>query len=57
MKRADQVMAMMKQELSTLGIRNVKFTSNAVGEDEPLFSNDTPEGRMYNRTVVIDIIP
>ena len=57
MKRADQVMAMMKQELSTRGIRNVKFTSNAVGEDEPLFSNDTPEGRMYNRTVVIDIIP
>lgn len=57
MKRADQVMEMMKQELSARGVRNVKFTSNAVGEDEPLFDNDTPEGRMYNRTVVIDIIP
>jgi outer membrane protein OmpA-like peptidoglycan-associated protein len=57
MKRADQVMAMMKEELSARGIRNVRFTSNAVGEDEPLFANDTPEGRMYNRTVVIDVIP
>ena len=57
MKRADQVMDLMKQELAARGIRNVKFTSNAVGEDEPLFDNDTPEGRMYNRTVVIDVIP
>lgn len=57
MKRADQVMNMMKEELASRGIRNVRFTSNAVGEDEPLFGNDTPEGRMYNRTVVIDVIP
>lgn len=57
MKRADQVMDLMKQELAARGVRNVRFTSNAVGEDEPLFENDTPEGRMYNRTVVIDVIP
>ncbi len=57
MKRADQVMNIMKDELASRGIRNVRFTSNAVGQDEPLFGNDTPEGRMYNRTVVIDVIP
>lgn len=57
MKRTDQVMNIMKEELSSRGVRNVRFTPNAVGQDEPLFGNDTPEGRMYNRTVVIDVIP
>ncbi|PKL84554.1 MAG: hypothetical protein CVV22_12495 [Ignavibacteriae bacterium HGW-Ignavibacteriae-1] len=29
------------------------LTSNGVGEEDPLYSNDLPEGRFYNRTVQV----
>jgi len=57
MKRADQVMAMIKEQLSARGVTGVRFSSSALGPDEPSFSNNLPEGRMYNRSVVIDVIP
>lgn len=31
------------------------LNSSGVGEDEPLYTNDLPEGRFYNRTVQINI--
>lgn len=31
------------------------LTSDGVGEEDPLYTNDTPEGRMYNRTVQVMI--
>lgn len=57
MKRADQVMAIVKDQLNARGITGVRVSSSALGEDEPSFSNNLPEGRMYNRSVVIDVVP
>lgn len=37
-----------------LGIRN--YTIEAVGEEAPQFDNSLPEGRAYNRTVIIEVI-
>ena len=57
MKRADQVMEIMKEQLNARGVTGVRFISSAMGEDEPAFANSFPEGRMYNRSVVIDVVP
>ncbi len=57
MKRADQVMGIVKEQLDARGISGVRVSSSAFGEDEPSFGNDVPEGRMYNRSVVIDVVP
>jgi outer membrane protein OmpA-like peptidoglycan-associated protein len=57
MKRADQVMSIMKDQLAARGVRGVRFSASSFGPDEPSFSNNLPEGRMYNRSVVIDIVP
>jgi hypothetical protein len=57
MKRADQVMTIMKEQLAARGVSGVRFSASAFGSDEPSFSNNLPEGRMYNRSVVIDIVP
>jgi outer membrane protein OmpA-like peptidoglycan-associated protein len=32
-----------------------ELTTVGIGEDEPLYTNDTPEGRFYNRTVQVRI--
>ncbi|MBI2794141.1 MAG: OmpA family protein [Ignavibacteria bacterium] len=37
-----------------LGIKN--YTIAAVGEEAPQFDNSLPEGRAYNRTVIIEVI-
>lgn len=57
MKRADQVMSIMKDQLAARGVSGVRFSASSYGADEPSFSNNLPEGRMYNRSVVIDIVP
>lgn len=57
MNRADQVMAIIKDQLNVRGITGVRLVASAFGEDEPAFSNELPEGRMYNRSVVIDVVP
>lgn len=57
-QRAKQVREILANELSSKGKR-AKFTARGFGEttDSTMFSNDLPEGRMYNRTVIIDIKP
>jgi flagellar motor protein MotB len=37
----------------TRGVKSL--ISNGVGEDDPLYDNNLPEGRFYNRTVQIVI--
>jgi outer membrane protein OmpA-like peptidoglycan-associated protein len=57
MNRADQVMGIIKDQLNARGLTGVRFSASALGEDEPSFTNNLPEGRMYNRSVVIDVVP
>lgn len=54
--RAKRTMDVLKSALSG---RNVKFDSYGFGETEMRapFGNETPEGRYYNRTVMIEVIP
>ncbi len=56
-KRARETADVLRDELRKLG-RRVKIESVGFGEDgtRPLFDNSLPEGRFYNRTVVIEII-
>lgn len=58
LQRATQVKDILTNELSSKG-RKAKISAVGMGEtpDETMFPNDTPEGRMYNRTVIIDIKP
>lgn len=57
-RRAMNVEGILEDELRKLG-RNVIFDSYGFGEVSfrSPFDNSSPEGRYYNRTVVIDIIP
>lgn len=57
--RANEVKNIMESALTKAGRNDVKFEVYGFGEDESLspFSNNYPEERFYNRTVVIDIIP
>ncbi|HVZ41352.1 MAG TPA: hypothetical protein VHI13_18880 [Candidatus Kapabacteria bacterium] len=56
MQRADNTEQILQEETKKLG-RNALFVSYGFGEDEMESpqENDTPEGRYYNRTVVIEI--
>ena len=51
-KRANTVFGGIQS--STKGVVG-KIDKHGVGEDEPLYNNDTPEGRFYNRTVQVVI--
>jgi len=57
-KRAAEAVNILKDEMSKAG-RTVNFDSYGFGENEERapFQNGTPEGRYYNRTVLIEIIP
>jgi len=57
-RRAMNVEGILQDELAKLG-RHVVFDSYGFGEISfrSPFDNGSPEGRYYNRTVVIDIIP
>jgi len=50
--------SVLRDELRKLG-RNVTFDTFGFGEDQfrAPFANTTPEGRYYNRTVIVDIVP
>lgn len=50
---------MLSTALRSAGKNKVRMRASGYGEDEQVspFKNDTPEGRMYNRTVIVDIIP
>ncbi len=57
--RANDVKNIIEKGLSKAGRNDVKFQVYGFGEDTNLspFENNFPEGRFYNRTVIIDIIP
>jgi len=57
--RANDVKKIIETSLAKSGRKDVKFEIYGFGEDETLspFENKYPEGRAYNRTVLIDIIP
>ena len=59
MARANDVKQIMEAALAKAGRSDVTFKVYGFGEDESLapFENKFPEGRFYNRTVIIDIIP
>lgn len=57
--RANDVKSILESSLAKVGRSDVKFEVFGLGEDEGLvpFDNTYPEGRFYNRTVLIDIFP
>jgi outer membrane protein OmpA-like peptidoglycan-associated protein len=55
--RADDVRRILESSMSKAGRTDVKFESYGFGEELSQFENNFPEGRFYNRSVVIDIIP
>lgn len=58
-QRAQEAASIIKKSLANAGRNDVKFEIYAFGENQEIcpFENDSPEGRAYNRTVIIDIIP
>ncbi|MCU0331001.1 MAG: OmpA family protein [Candidatus Kapabacteria bacterium] len=58
-ERADQAKKALVSGLRAKGKRNVKVYAVGRGEDttDAPFDNSTPEGRHYNRTVIIDVVP
>lgn len=59
LSRAEDVLRILKTELTNQGRTDVKYKVMAYGEDASTapFNNQYPEERFYNRTVIIDIIP
>jgi flagellar motor protein MotB len=55
--RANDVKKILQEAISARGISGVKIYAYGLGEDDSPFENEFPEGRMYNRTVIIDIVP
>lgn len=57
--RATEVSKILKSALSKASRTDVKFEVRGFGENVNLaqFDNKYPEGRFYNRSVIIDIIP
>lgn len=57
--RANDVKTILEKAMKTAKRRDVTFVVNGYGENKALspFSNNLPEGRFYNRSVIIDIIP
>jgi len=59
LERANDVKNIMESALAKANRTDVKFELFGFGNDQNLspFKNDFPEGRSYNRTVIIDIVP
>ena len=57
--RALEVKGILEKAIAKKGIRDIKYDVYGYGEDVTLspFDNALPEGRFYNRTVIIDVIP
>jgi outer membrane protein OmpA-like peptidoglycan-associated protein len=57
-RRATETQKVLEDELGKIG-RRVNFDSYGFGEDEGRapFTNSSPEGRYYDRTVMIEVIP
>jgi outer membrane protein OmpA-like peptidoglycan-associated protein len=58
-ERAENVKDIIENALKKAGRSDVKFDVFGFGENSDIaeFDNELPEGRFYNRNVVIDIIP
>ncbi|MDO9275604.1 MAG: OmpA family protein [Lutibacter sp.] len=58
-KRANDVKTTLENSVAKLGTTGVTFEMTGLGENEDAapFENVLPEGRSYNRTVIIDIVP
>jgi outer membrane protein OmpA-like peptidoglycan-associated protein len=58
-QRAQDVQDILQKALISAGKNSVKFESTGFGEEinHAPFENNTAEKRVYNRTVIIDIIP
>ncbi|MDF1516784.1 MAG: OmpA family protein [Lutibacter sp.] len=58
-KRANDVKTTLQNSVSNLGTAGVTFEVSGLGENESSapFGNSSPEGRSYNRTVIIDVVP
>ncbi len=58
-ERAKDGQQILERALRNSGKAGVKFETYGFGEDLGMapFENNTPEGRFYNRAVIIDIIP
>jgi outer membrane protein OmpA-like peptidoglycan-associated protein len=59
LNRANEVSRIIESALAKAGRRDVTIDIHGFGKDNALspFSNNTPEERFYNRTVIIDILP
>ncbi len=57
-QRAKQVKQLLQTRLQKLGVKT-RMRDTGYGEDSANspFTNMVPEGRMYNRTVIVDILP
>jgi outer membrane protein OmpA-like peptidoglycan-associated protein len=57
--RANDVRAILAKSMANAGRTDVKLEAYGFSEDQNFapFDNKFPEGRFYNRTVIIDIIP
>ncbi len=57
--RAMEAERILKSALARAGTRGVTFETRGFGEDVRYapFDNRRPEGRFYNRTVIIDVVP
>ncbi|MDO8952511.1 MAG: outer membrane beta-barrel protein [Draconibacterium sp.] len=58
-ERVNDVKTIIENALTKAGRNDVKFEAQGFGEnpDTAEFDNKLPEGRFYNRNVVVDIIP
>jgi outer membrane protein OmpA-like peptidoglycan-associated protein len=58
-ERAQDTQKILEKALTKAGTKGVTFETLQFGEDtkKAQFANDSPEGRFYNRTVIIDIVP
>ena len=57
-ERANQAATILKRRLNELGKKaNIRAIGFGEDSDRHPYTNVRPEGRMYNRTVIVDIIP
>lgn len=52
-RRAENVARVIRRIIPSE--RNVTINVRGVGEEAPIYANDIPEGRFYNRTVMVTI--
>jgi len=55
--RSQEAKKILADALAARGITGVRIVARGNGENDPPFSNDLPEGRMYNRCVIVDVVP